>query len=152
MKSEIDRLTALPLAQLRDEWHRWHPDRLMPERLPRDLLVRMIAWRMQEQASCSEINKLTRTLARMSDQLSRTGSLDLEREVRLKPGTRLLREWHGHTYRVTALEQSWLYDGKQFASLSEIAREITGTRWSGPRFFGLKPASFPSVRSESGNV
>ena len=55
-----------------------------------------------------------------------------------KPGTRLLREWRGNTHEVILLEDGVLYDGTHFRSLSEVARTITGARWSGPRFFGLK--------------
>jgi Protein of unknown function (DUF2924) len=56
----------------------------------------------------------------------------------LKPGTRLLREWQGRTHSVTVTENGFAYDGQDYRSLSQIARTITGTRWSGPLFFGLR--------------
>ena len=56
----------------------------------------------------------------------------------LRPGTELLREWQGTTHRVTVMEDGVVYGGKRYGSLSEVARAITGSRWSGPRFFGLK--------------
>ena len=56
----------------------------------------------------------------------------------VKPGTRLLREWHGVTYEVTVTEDGVLFKGKKYQSLSEVARIITGTKWSGPLFFGLR--------------
>ena len=59
----------------------------------------------------------------------------------LKPGTRLIREWEGEAHEVTVLEKGFRWRGQKYASLSPIAREITGTRWSGPRFFGLKSSS-----------
>lgn len=59
---------------------------------------------------------------------------------RLKPGTRLLRTWRGQTYTVTVGDPGFLYEGKTYSSLSVVAREITGTPWSGPVFFGLKKA------------
>jgi len=59
---------------------------------------------------------------------------------RLKPGTRLLRTWRGRTYTVTVADPGFLYEGKTYSSLSVLAREITGTPWSGPVFFGLKKA------------
>ena len=59
---------------------------------------------------------------------------------RLKPGTRLLRTWRGQTYTVTVVDPGFLYEGKTYSSLSVVAREITGTPWSGPVFFGLKKA------------
>lgn len=66
---------------------------------------------------------------------------------RLKPGTRLLRTWRGRTYTVTVADPGFLYEGKTYSSLSVLAREITGTPWSGPVFFGLKktkPAKVPA--------
>lgn len=66
---------------------------------------------------------------------------------RLKPGTRLLRTWRGQTYTVTVADPGFVYDGKTYNSLSVVAREITGTPWSGPVFFGLKKAK-PAERTE----
>lgn len=60
-----------------------------------------------------------------------------QRLVATRPGTHLVREWNGRTYRVEVLEQGFLFDGKIYGSLSGVAVRITGTRWSGPRFFGL---------------
>ena len=60
---------------------------------------------------------------------------------RLKPGTRLLRAWQGKTYTVTVADPGFLYGGKTYGSLSALAREITGSPWSGPVFFGLKKAT-----------
>ena len=60
---------------------------------------------------------------------------------RIKPGTRLLREWNGRVQEVIVLETAVQYRGERWPSLSSVAREITGARWSGPRFFGLKEAS-----------
>lgn len=140
---EIERLLALRLPELRAEWHRWHPERQMPGRLSRDLLVRTIAWKLQEQAYGSCPPAIYNKLDRLAAQLERSGTLDIEREIALKPGTALVREWRGETYRVTAAESGFLYQGQAFESLSEVARTITGTRWSGPRFFGLKQACPP---------
>ena len=135
---EVARLSELPLPELRSEWHRWHPERQIPARLSRDLLVRTIAWKLQEQVYGRCPPMLTRKLERLAAQLERSGNLDIEREAYLKPGTLLVREWRGQTFRVTATQDGFLYDGRPFESLSEIARTITGTKWSGPRFFGLK--------------
>jgi len=135
---EIERLAKLPLPQLRSEWHHWHPERPMPARLSRDLLVRTIAWKLQEQVYGRCPSAIVSKLARLAAQLERSGTLDIERELSLKPGTTLVREWQGETYRVTASDSGFLYEGRAFVSLSEVARAITGTRWSGPRFFGLR--------------
>jgi len=138
VEREIERLSALPLPALRVEWHHWHPDRAMPAQLPRDLLVRTIAWKLQEEAYGPFPAALTRKLERLAGQLERTGTLDLEREVVTKPGTLFVREWQGRTYRVVALADGFGMHDQHFSSLSEVARKITGTKWSGPRFFGLK--------------
>ena len=66
------------------------------------------------------------------------GKLVLPR--RIKPGAILVREWKGKSHRVTVLPDGFAYEGETFRSLSEIARRITGGRWNGPRFFGLRPA------------
>jgi hypothetical protein len=60
---------------------------------------------------------------------------------RIKPGSELVRTWKGTTYRVMVMADGFAHAGKTFASLSEIASEITGTNWNGPRFFGLRSAS-----------
>jgi DUF2924 family protein len=67
-----------------------------------------------------------------------SGRLELPR--RIKPGSELVRTWKGKSYRVTVMTEGFAYDGKPFASLSEIASKITGTNWNGPRFFGLRPS------------
>src|ERR1700687_3837048 len=64
------------------------------------------------------------------------GRLELPR--RIKPGSELVRTWKKRTYRVMVMADGFAYDGKTFAGLSEIASAITGTRWNGPRFFGLR--------------
>ena len=67
-----------------------------------------------------------------------TARIELPR--RIKPGAVLVRDWKGKTHRVTVLDKGFAYEERTYPSLSEIAREITGTRWNGPKFFGLRPA------------
>lgn len=131
-------LLASPLPALREEWRRHHPSTPLPDGLPRDLLVRTIAWQLQEREDGAMPAVLRRRLNKLAAQLEQSGSLDIEREVSLKPGTKLIREWHGRTCRVLVLEEGYLYNDRRYASLSHVARAITGTRWSGPKFFGLK--------------
>jgi hypothetical protein len=106
-----------------------------------DLLRRSIAHRIQEKA----YGGLPPATRRLLDQLvkaamaKRNGRLELPR--RIKPGSELVRTWRGKSYRVVVMADGFAYDGKRFASLSEIATEITGTKWNGPRFFGLRPAT-----------
>ena len=138
LRETVDRLTKAPLSKLRAEWARWHPNLPIPEKLPRDLLVRSILWSAQAKEHGGMPADVVRQLKLLADQLATSGDLNLEREARLKPGTRLIREWRGKTYRVEALAEGYIMGGERFDSLSQIARIITGTRWSGPRFFGLK--------------
>lgn len=104
-------------------------------------MLRGIAYKLQEQAYGGMPPALRRELARLAAQLERSGDLDVERQLKLKTGTRLVREWHGRTCYVTVLEQGFLFEDRCYASLSQIARHVTGTKWSGPRFFGLRQRS-----------
>ena len=75
-----------------------------------------------------------------------------EQGTRVRPGTRLVRAWHGRTYLVTATENGFTYEGETYGSLSAVAHHITGAHWSGPRFFGLRPAGQrAAVASEAGD-
>lgn len=142
-------LMQAPLPEVRAEWKRWHPNAQMPKGLPRDLLVRSIAWQMQANEHGGLARDVVRQLEALASQLATSGDLNLEREVRLKPGTRFVREWRGRTYRVEVLSDGYVMDERRYASLSHIARAITGTRWSGPRFFGLKQRGRRSARSRT---
>jgi hypothetical protein len=109
-----------------------------PHQVRRNLLVGLLAYRMQEQ-TYGGLGPATRKRLR---ELARKFAVNPDAEIsgmqRIKPGTRLVREWHGHSHQVTTLENGYEYAGHCYSSLSEIARLITGTRWSGPLFFGLK--------------
>jgi len=81
---------------------------------------------------------IVRELDRLARQLERSGTLDIERQASLKPGTRLVRDWGGKTYTVTVEPDGFTMGDRRYSSLSEIATTITGVKWSGPRFFGVK--------------
>ena len=132
------------LRVLRAEWQRLH--RLAPpDRLSRDLLLRGIATRMQENALGGLRPAAKRSLARwMADSQLGTDAADRPAAaattppaIRLKPGAVLVRTWHGVTHTVAVTDGGFDYQGQSFQSLSVIARKITGAHWSGPRFFGL---------------
>lgn len=127
----------VPVATLRRLWEEAHgvPP---PHGLGRELLARGISWKQQEKLHGAMPPALKRELDRLVDQLARSGDLDVERQLTLKTGTRLVREWHGRTCHVTVLEEGFLFQDRRYASLTQIARSITGTKWSGPRFFGLR--------------
>ena len=94
-----------------------------------DLLRRMLAWRIQLDAAGGLDPELRRAL--------RKGE-PVPRGPALQPGARVGREWRGVRHDVEVLEEGVLYRGQPFESLSAVAREITGVRWNGPRFFGLR--------------
>lgn len=121
---ELTALVALPDADLGAEWRKVY--RSEPPRLAPDLLRRGIAYRLQERA----YGKLPAKVARV---LASGGRAAPELTV----GTRLVREWNGRTIDVIVTEAGMMWEGRTYRSLSAITREVTGTTWSGPRFFGL---------------
>jgi hypothetical protein len=121
LENELTSLSQMPLAELRRTWQRHHPRISLPDRLPRDLLVRSIAWQLQATVHGDTAPAVTRQLDRLAAQLARSGDLDLEREVRLKPGTKLLRAWRGRTLQVLVLEDGYLFEDRRYASLSHVA-------------------------------
>ena len=142
-------LEAMSLQALRKEWRTWYKSP-PPSGFSRDLLTRAIAYRMQEKSLGGVDSRTRRKIKLLAGKLETEGSIEpTDGGVTLRPGTKLLRAWHGTTYRVSVLIDGFEYDGKTFGSLSEIANRITGAHWSGPRFFGLKkkPGSTPTVES-----
>jgi Protein of unknown function (DUF2924) len=140
VEAELDDLRTAPIAQLRIRYrHLFRHD--PPKAFGPDLLRKSIAQRIQEKA----FGGLSRETQRLLDQLVNAaitkpnGRLELPR--RIKPGSELVRTWKGKNYRVTVMPEGFAYNGRPFSSLSEIAFEITGTRWNGPRFFGLRPSA-----------
>ena len=139
MASLTENLAALATmspAQLRAEWRRVY--RTSPPRLTPDLLVRGIAYRLQERARGGLAPATARRLDRMAQSLLRGDALASKTELRLKPGTRLVRSWNGTTYRVLVTDDGFVMGDRNFTSLSHVAEAITGAHWSGPRFFGVK--------------
>ncbi len=108
-----------------------------PSRLGRALMVRGIACRLQEQDLGGLKPAVRRRLAQAAEDIAAGRSWPVSSPA-IKPGTRLLREWQGVTHEVIVLEDCVQFRGRTWRSLSAVAREITGARWSGPLFFGLK--------------
>ena len=123
------------IDEARREWRRlYHCE---PPRISRDLLIRGIGYRLQE-IEHGGLDKATRRkLQTIAKALRVTGRVGPTPSLILKPGARLVREWHGRTHTVTVTEDGFEYAGTGYASLTRIARKITGAHWSGPRFFGL---------------
>ena len=138
IESEIARFRSLGLEDLRREWRRLY-DRDAP-RVSRDLLILGLGYRLQE-IEHGGLGKATRRkLQTMAKALRTSGRVGAMPSLNLKPGARLIREWHGRTHIVTVTEDGFEFAGTSYASLSKIAKTITGTHWSGPRFFGLTAA------------
>jgi hypothetical protein len=136
LSQKIAGLTDLSSQQLREEWRRLY--RSQPPRLSRDLLIRTIAYRMQELAYGGPSKATLRKLQALTKVLESNGCLVGDADLRIRPGMRLVREWHGRVHTVVVTEDGFEFGGKTYSSLSQIARAITGAHWSGPRFFGLK--------------
>jgi hypothetical protein len=135
MSPRIARLNELTAPQLRDEWRRFHGGQ--PPRLSRDLLIRTIAYRIQEVAYGGLSKTTQRKLVVLSKELKLKGGLVVTPDLSLRPGARLVREWRGRTHTVVVMKNGFEYAGEVFLSLTKIAHAITGAHWSGPRFFGL---------------
>ncbi len=134
--SEIKKLKGLDLEGLRSKWKELFDQNPPAFRSP-DIFRRMLAARIQECAfgglspdSKAKLKKLAKSFGR------NRGTFPLS--LTLKAGSVLAREWGGAIHKVRVLRDGFEYGGARFHSLSEVAREITGTRWSGPLFFGLK--------------
>lgn len=136
LSTDLAALPGLSLDALKERWQALYgiPP---PPRLGRVLLMRAVAYRMQEQALGGLRPAMRRRLAQAAEDIG-FGRAPAPMPPTIKPGTRLLREWQGVTHEVIVLEDGVRYRGETWTSLSAVAREITGTRWSGPLFFGLK--------------
>jgi hypothetical protein len=142
LEDEIAQLRDLDLHGLRARWNsvfRRHP----PLHLPRHLLFAVLAYRLQAE----QLGDLATDTARLLKQIG-TSRNTLEvvqlasefdrRRTELKPGTVLVREWNSQPHRVMVMEKGFVWNDKTYDSLSNVAFAITGTKWNGPRFFGLR--------------
>jgi len=135
--AELRRLTVMPIVDLRKRYRelfRTEP----PKAFGPDLLRRSIAQAVQEKAYGGLLPAKRRLLSQMVKAASAKPAGRLELPQRIKPGSELVRTWNRKTFRVTVTADGFSHGGKTFASLSEIAFVITGTKWNGPRFFGLR--------------
>ncbi|MGU3326988.1 DUF2924 domain-containing protein [Methylobacterium mesophilicum] len=135
-------LPGLSTVELRAEWRRLF--RQTPPLLSRDLLVRALAYRVQELAHGGITRNMQRRLRALADTAAvadpgrgDAASVAARKAVTLSPGARLVREWGGRTHVVSVTVDGYEHEGKRYPSLSQIAEAITGAHWSGPRFFGL---------------
>ena len=134
---ELTLIPKLSLAELTDRWQA-HGLGSAP-RVPLRLLQRLYAQLLQEQAFGGLPATVLKELGSVSLKAgkSRAPTPPPPRQVMLSPGTRLFREWNGRTISVDVQGEGYVWNDQRYGSLSEIARAVTGTRWSGPRFFGV---------------
>lgn len=126
---EARALEELGLQELREVWRK-HFGRTWPQHRSADLLRRLLAWRIQAKAQ-GGLDRAARRAVLGSGPVRAPGPV-------LSPGVRLTREWKGRLCDVEVIADGFLFEGQRYDSLSEVAREITGSRWNGPRFFGLR--------------
>ena len=134
---DLATLSHLTPGALRALWPQWF-DRPPPVKFRRELLVRALAYRMQERA-VGELTLVTRTTLLALAEGGKTHSMGEGIEPpRFTPGTHIIRQWGNETHQVTVDTAGLVYRGQRYRSLSAIARRITGTHWSGPLFFGVR--------------
>jgi len=142
-REALSRLPMLALHELREEWRRLNKDDASAH-LSRELLVRAVAYRLQELALGGLRPEPQRRLRQIAMEVKQPGPAKTRLRPQLPSGTWLIREWQGRRHEVVVLDNGFSWQGTHYRSLSAIARTITGTAWSGPLFFGLKqnrPAS-----------
>jgi hypothetical protein len=148
VEAEIPDLRDRSTQELRLAWRKWHRTE-PPPGLSRDLLIRALAYDLQERAhggpSSRSLRRRLQTLARATEK----GALSDASGGLLKTGTTLVHQWRGHTHTVLVHNDGFEHEGRRYRSLTVIAERITGAHWSGPRFFGLTRRGRTSLPAET---
>jgi hypothetical protein len=148
VEAEIAGLLHRSTQELRLAWRKLHRTE-PPFGISRDLLIRALVHQVQEQSYGGTGRALRRRLQTLTGEREKRGA-SFDPAIVLKTGTRLVRQWRGHTHAVLVRDDGFEYEGERYRSLSVIAKRITGAHWSGPRFFGLtKPAGASVAEAES---
>ena len=137
IQTELDRLTTAPIGGLRSRYKALFATD-PPKAFGPDLLRRCIAHRIQQDAYGGLSQPTQRLLDQMAGAKGTKSNANNEMSRRIKSGSEIVRTWKGKSYRVTVMQDGFAYEGKTYPGLSEVASLITGTRWNGPRFFGLR--------------
>ena len=140
LADEIETINAIPPSKLKARWRRRHR-KDPPAGLPPKLLREAFIYALQEERFGGLSSKARRRLDVLAAKIEADPSAPICGDGALRPGARLVRQWRGKRFEVEVLESGFGMNGKTYSSLSEIARVITGAKWSGPRFFGLKKRS-----------
>ena len=146
---QLKALERMAAPELRALWAETF-GRPHPGWVQREFLHQALAYHAQEKAYGGLSAALRRRLLAYAEEVQEKGRIGALERPKIKPGTRLVRSWGGEVHVVTALDGAFEYRGKRYGSLSVIARAITGTRWSGPAFFGLKSGPSSGARVERG--
>jgi len=138
---QVTELTGMSHKALKERWRSLYGTD--PPAYSRQMLIRRLAYRVQELAYGGLSDETKAELARIAeeDERHRTGARAKRRkrkDTHPLPGTRLVRDWNGTRHEVTAIEGGFEYQGRRYRSLSALAKVITGAHWSGPQFFGLR--------------
>jgi hypothetical protein len=140
--AELDAVAAMSLVELRAYWKaRWGGQ---PAYRARDQICRAASYRLQAEMFGGLPALAKRDLAELAVRFDRDRGFSPGPAIRLKPGSALIREWGGQRHEVAVVEGGFVYQDERFASLSKLAQRITGAKWNGPVFFGLKPISAPA--------
>jgi hypothetical protein len=137
VEDEIAAIAGSDLAALRVRWREIFGANVSPK-LGRDFLTRVLAFRIQLSAYDGLDHRIERALERIAGGEDPLVATAMPQEQRYKPGIVLAREWRGEMQHVEVLAEGYAWKGQRFASLSAVARAITGTNWSGRAFFGLR--------------
>jgi hypothetical protein len=137
ISAKVKELPKLRTQKLRELWQEFFAKPPHPK-LRRELMIPILAYQIQENAYGGLKPSTRKRLERLTAELDRNPRANLQTGPQIKAGTKLIRHWQGQRHEVLASEEGFDYRGQRYRSLSKIARGITGTRWSGPLFFGLK--------------
>jgi hypothetical protein len=138
LEKQLDRLKQLRPEELRKRWQSLFGSN-PPPKIRSSLMIQAIARRLQEKAFGGLKPSTQRLLQKVVQEAGADSKVPTTRtKAQPRAGTVLVREWHGTKHQVSVLKDGFVYRSKRYGSLSQIARTITGTQWSGPLFFGLK--------------
>lgn len=137
ISAKLQELPHLRTSKLRVLWQELFA-KPVHQKLRRDLMIPILAYRIQEKAYGGLKPSTRKRLQKLAAELETNPKARLQPSRRLKTGIKLIRQWQGETHEVLVVDRGFNYRNKRYASLSEIARQITGTHWSDPLFFGLK--------------
>jgi hypothetical protein len=141
----LEQLQILPTHEVVERWRRLFRKE-PPTRIRKDLMIRVVAHRMQEQEFGGLSAASVRRLQKMASAVESNPTASISNRPPMKSGTRLVRQWKDRVHVVNVEGNQFEYRGDYYESLSEIARRITGTRWSGPLFVGLKAKQSSNLR------